>query len=86
MLLHKSRALHEHTTGTAGGVEHAAVIGLQDLHDQANDAARREELAALLPFRARELAEEIFVDPAEGVVIKRVENLGNFFEQLFDSG
>ena len=65
-------------------VEHAAVIGLKDLHDQADDAARREELAAFLPFRARELAEEIFVDPAEGVVFERLGNLGNLLEQLLE--
>ena len=47
-------------------------------------AARGEELAALLAFRAGELAEEIFVDPSEGVVFETVGNLRDFLEQLFE--
>ena len=58
------------------------MVRLENLHDQADDAARREELAALLAFRAGELAEEIFVDPAEGVVFESLGNLRDFLEQL----
>src|SRR6266542_3889975 len=57
---------------------------LDDLDDQADDAARREELAALLPFRAGELAEEIFVDPAESVVFQGFWNLRNLLQQLLE--
>ena len=85
VLLHEAGALDKHAAGTAGGVEHAAVIRLENLDDQADDAARREELAALLPFRARELAEEIFVDPAEGVVFEIVGISETFFSSSLSS-
>ena len=67
----EARRLHEHAAGAAGGVEDAAVEGLDDLREQPDDAARRVELAALLAFGAGELAEEVFVDAAEGVVSRR---------------
>ena len=53
-----------------------------DLDDQPHDAGRREELAALRAFRAGELAEEVFVDPAEGVIVETGRDLGNFLEQF----
>ncbi len=37
----------------------------------------RVELAALLPFRPGELAEEVFVDAAEGVVVDGGGDLGD---------
>ena len=70
MLVHEAGALDEHAAGTAGRVEHAAVVGFKNLHDQADDAARREELTAFLPFGAGEFAEKIFIDPAERVVFE----------------
>jgi hypothetical protein len=82
MLLHEAGALDEHAAGTAGGVEHATVIGLKDLHDQADDATRCEELAAFLPLCSGEFAEEIFVDPAEGVVVEACRNLRDFLKQF----
>ena len=42
-----------------------------DLDDQLDDAGGREELAALLPLRHGELAEEVFVNLAEGVAFDR---------------
>jgi hypothetical protein len=33
MLLDKAGALHEHTAGAAGGIEHASMIRLKKLHD-----------------------------------------------------
>lgn len=60
------------------------MVRLENLHDQADDAAGSEEFAALLPFRARELAEKIFVDPAEGVVLQRLGDFRNFLEQLLE--
>ena len=60
------------------------MVRLKNLHDEADDAARREELTAFLPFRAGELAEKIFVDPSESIVFETVGNLGDFLEQLFE--
>ena len=48
----EARRLHEHAAGAAGGVEDAAVEGLDDLDEQPDDAARRVELAALLALGA----------------------------------
>jgi hypothetical protein len=45
------------------------VVGLQDFHQQADNARWCVELPALLPFRPGEFAEEVFVDTAEGVVV-----------------
>ena len=56
------------------------MIGLKDLDDEPDDAARREKLAALLPFGAGELAKEIFVDPSKGIVVEAVGNLGDFLQ------
>ena len=59
--------LDEHAARAAGGVVDAAVEGFDDLDDQLDDGGGGEELAAFLPFGHGELAEEVFVDPAEGV-------------------
>ena len=82
MLRHEAGALHEHAAGAAGRVEDAAVERLRDFDEQPDDADRRVELAALLAFRAGELAEEVFVDPPEGVVVERGGDLGDLLEQL----
>ena len=60
--------LHEHAARAAAGVEDAAFVGGEHLDEQLDDAARRVELAAFLALGAGELAEEIFVDPAEDVL------------------
>ncbi len=80
----KRARLHEHAAGAAGGVEDAAVERLDDLDDQADDAARRVELAALLALGAGELAEEVLVDAAEGVVVDGGGNLGDLLEQFLE--
>jgi hypothetical protein len=67
VLLDEALGLDEHAAGAAAGVEDAALVRLQHPHQQADDAHRREELAAELAFRRRELAEEILVDVAEQV-------------------
>ena len=82
----EARRLHEHAAGAAGGIEDAAVEGLDDLGEQPDDAARRVELAALLALGAGELAEEVFVDAAEGVVVERGWNLGDLLQQLLEQG
>lgn len=69
MLRHKPRRLDEHAARTASGIEDAAVIGLNHLGQQADDATGRVELAAPLAFGAGELAKEIFVDAPECVVV-----------------
>ena len=79
MLGHKARALHEHAAGAAGGIEDAPVERLDHFDQQAHDGAGRVELAALLPFGAGELAEEVFVDATESIVVEADGNFGDFF-------
>ena len=62
------------------------MVGLDDFGEQADDAARGVELAALLALGAGELAEEVFVDAAEGVVVQRGGNLGDLLEQFLEQG
>ena len=45
----------------------ATLVGFEHLHQQAHDAAGREELAAELALGLGELAEEVLVDAAERV-------------------
>ena len=49
--------------------------GLENLDHEAHDGRRGVELAALLSLSARELAEEVFVDAPEGVVVEADGNL-----------
>ena len=60
--------LHEHAGRAAARVVHPPPVGLQHLHQQLDDAARGVELTALLALGARELRQEILVDPAEHVL------------------
>jgi hypothetical protein len=43
---------------------------LKDFDDQTDDTGRGVELAAPLALGAGELAEEVFVDEAEGIVVE----------------
>ena len=52
VLGHESRRLDEHAAGATGGIEYAAVKGLDHLGEQSHDGARRVELAALLALGA----------------------------------
>ena len=54
-------------------------IRLDDLHDQLDDAGGREELAALLAFAHGELAEEVFVNLAEGIAFDVHRDAGMIF-------
>ena len=54
--------------GAAARVVDAALVGLEHLDQQLDDAARRVELAALLALGAGELGEEVLVDAAEDVL------------------
>jgi hypothetical protein len=60
--------LHKHARRAAAGVVHPAAVGLEQLDQQLDHAARRVELAALLALGAGELREEVFVDAAEHVL------------------
>lgn len=82
VLLHEAGALHEHPPRTAGGIEDAAVEGLQHLDEEADDAGGREELAALLPLTHGEGAEEVFIDLPEGVALQISGDGGEGFEQV----
>jgi hypothetical protein len=57
---------------------------LKDFDDQTDDTGRGIELAALLALGAGELAEEVFVDEAEGIVVEAGWDLRNLLEQLLE--
>jgi len=86
VLGHEAGRLHEHAARAAGGVEDAAVEGLDHLGEQLHDAGGRVELAAALALAHGELAEEVFVDAAEGVEVERGRDLGDLLEQLLEQG
>ncbi len=86
MLLDKAGALHEHAAGTAGRVKNAPVERLDDADDELDDGGGGEELAALLPLAHGELAEEVFVDLAEGVPLDVHGDGVHGLEQLDEQG
>ncbi len=67
MFLDEFLGLHEHAAGAAARIVHPSLVGLRNLHQQADHGARRVELAAALAFGTGETAEEILVDPPEDV-------------------
>lgn len=78
--------LYEHPTGAAAGVVDTARVGFQHLDKNAHHGTRGVELAATLAFGPGELAQEIFVHPAQNVfgagtfLIER--DAGNQVDQL----
>src|SRR4051812_19958749 len=54
--------LNEHPSGPATRVVDRAPLWLQERDQRANDASRREELAAPLPLGAGERPDEVLVD------------------------
>ena len=60
--------LHEHAARSAARVVDAALVGFEHLDQQPDDGGGRVELAALLAFAQRELAQEVLVDFAENVL------------------
>ena len=85
MLRDETGALDEHAAGAAGRVEDAALEGFDDADDELDDGGGGEELAALLAFAHGEVAEEVFVDLAEGVSLDvhgdGIHGLEQFLEQ-----
>ncbi|GIV04129.1 MAG: hypothetical protein KatS3mg015_2959 [Fimbriimonadales bacterium] len=68
VLLDELLGLNEHAAGTAAGVVDAALVRGEHLDQQADYAARREELAPLLTLGAGELRQEVLVYPAQDVL------------------
>ncbi len=67
VLLDELLALYKHPTGATAGVVHAALVGLDHLHQQLHHALRGVELAASLALGDGESPEEVFVDSAQRV-------------------
>src|ERR1017187_6062951 len=86
MCRHEPCGLDEHAARTARGAEDAPVIRLDNLGEEADDAAGRVELAAAWALAHGELAEKVFVDAPEGVVVHRGGNFGDFLEQFLEEG
>ena len=63
----ESDRLHEHAGRSAARVVHTAPVRLDHFNQQLDHTARRVELAALLALGARELRQEVFVDPTQYV-------------------
>ena len=76
LVLDEVARLHEHAARAAGGVEHDAVVGLDDVDDGLDERRRGEELAVVVRAQLRELREEILVDAAEHVARGRAQRLG----------
>ena len=79
--------LDEHAAGAAGGVEHDAVVRLDDVDDGLHERGRREELAVVVRLLDGELGQEVFVDAAEHVAggvldLLAVEEAHQVFEDL----
>ena len=63
--LHELRRLNEHAAGAAGRVEHPPLERLQHLDEGPHHRAGRVESTGVLAgLLARELAQEVLVDPA----------------------
>ena len=86
MFSHKTGTLNEHTAGTTGRVENAAVERLNDSDDKLDDGRGSEELAALLTFTHCKVAKEVFVYLAEGVPLNIHGNRVHGFEQFLEQG
>ena len=86
MLGDEAGALDEHAAGAAGGVEDVAVVGLEDLGEEADDAGGGVELSPTLSLGHGELGEEVFVDAAEGVVVGGDGDLGDLLEETLEQG
>ncbi len=65
----KLDGLDEHAAGAAAGVVDLAFVGLDHFGDEIDDALGGVELAPELAFRSGEFAEEVFIDPADGVLL-----------------
>ncbi len=86
--------LHEHAPGAAAGVVDAALVRREHADEEADDAARGVELAAILPLGAGELGQKVFIDPAENVLgavfpvaeADRADEVDEFAEAMFIEG
>ena len=58
------------------------MIGFENIDDEADDGSGGVELATLLPLGHGELAEEVFVDEAEGVAFLIHGDGGHDFEEF----
>ena len=68
--LHELGGVDEHAARAAGRVEDAAMVRLDDLHDELDDGLGGVENATLLALALGELAQEVLVHLAEGVTRK----------------
>ena len=65
--------LQQHAAGAAGGiVDGLAFPGIEDVHHQPHDRARRVKLARLLVREVGELLDQVFVGLAEDVRLRRL--------------
>lgn len=86
--LDELHALHEHTARTAARVVYLSTVGLDHFSNQIHDGLGRIVFAFSLAFGNSELAQKIFVDAANQVVLLVLEgiNLANHIEQARQFG
>ena len=87
LVLDEVAGLDEHAARAARGIEHGAVVRLDDVDDGLHDRGRREELAVVVRLLDGELGEEVFVDAPEDVAgglldLLAVEQAHQVFEHL----
>src|SRR6185295_12350140 len=86
MALDEVGRLNEQSTGPAGGVEHATLVGLEHLDQQPGHRARRVELAAAMALGGGEALDEVLVraadDVASLVLVVAEADLGDRRNQL----
>ena len=69
MCFHELHGLHKHTARSAARVIENAIIRFNHFCNQIDNALRRIELALAFAFRKCKLAQEVFVDPPDNVIL-----------------
>ena len=69
MRFHELHGLHKHTARSAARVIENAIIRFNHFGNQIYNTLRRVELALTFAFCKRELAQEVFVNPPDDVVL-----------------
>lgn len=74
VILYEPGALDKHTARSAGRIQDEAMIWLDDLDDEPDQAGRGEELPSSLTLLHRELSKEVFVDFPECITFDIIWN------------
>ena len=67
MMLHEIGRLHEHTTGSAARIVHAAMIGLDNLNQRSDNTGWGVELSGVLSLLLGKLREAVLIGAAKNI-------------------